>query len=43
MVRQHIKPKQGDRVRYYQLCESCRRRIEATDSVAQQDAPVVFA
>lgn len=43
MVRAHLKTKEGDRVRYYQLCESCRRRIEATDGVAEQDTPVVFA
>ena len=43
MVRQNLKTKQGDRVRYYQLCESCRQRIQATDGVARQDAPVVFA
>lgn len=43
MVRENIKTKAGDRVRYYHLCESCRRRIEATDAVADQEAPAVFA
>jgi len=43
MVKSIIKKKKGDRVRYYYLCESCCDRIEATDTVARQDAPVVFA
>jgi CRISPR-associated protein Cas2 len=43
MVRANVKIKQGDRVRYYHLCESCRRRIEATDAITEQDAPAVFA
>jgi CRISPR-associated protein Cas2 len=43
MIRLTIKPKHGDRVRYYHLCESCRRRIEATDAVADQEAPALFA
>ena len=43
MIRLAIKPKHGDRVRYYHLCESCRRRIEATDAVADQEAPALFA
>ncbi|MDZ7344432.1 MAG: CRISPR-associated endonuclease Cas2 [candidate division KSB1 bacterium] len=43
MIRANIKTKEGDRVRYYYLCESCRRRIEATDALIEQDAPVVFA
>lgn len=42
-VQPYIKPKQGDRIRYYQLCDSCRQRIKATDTIARQDAPVVFA
>jgi CRISPR-associated protein Cas2 len=43
MIHANIKTKEGDRVRYYYLCESCRRRIQATDAVTPQDAPVVFA
>ncbi|MGH7598432.1 MAG: CRISPR-associated endonuclease Cas2 [bacterium] len=43
IIRMTIKPKHGDRVRYYSLCESCRRRIEATDAIADQEAPAVFA
>ncbi|MCI0694030.1 CRISPR-associated endonuclease Cas2 [candidate division KSB1 bacterium] len=43
MISATIKTKAGDRVRYYYLCESCRRRIQATDAVTPQDAPVVFA
>lgn len=42
MVKSTIKKKQGDRVRYYFLCESCRKRIEATDGVIDQDKPVIF-
>jgi CRISPR-associated protein Cas2 len=42
MIRTIIKKKQGDRVRYYFLCESCRKRIEATDGLVVQDPPVVF-
>lgn len=42
MVKETIKPKQGDRVRYYMLCESCRKRIEATDRIVDQDAAVIF-
>ncbi len=43
MIQGIIKTKKGDRVRYYFLCESCRRRIQATDGVARQDAPALFA
>jgi CRISPR-associated protein Cas2 len=43
MVRANIKTKDGDRVRYYHLCEGCRTRIEATDAITEQDAPAVFA
>jgi CRISPR-associated protein Cas2 len=43
MVQHHIKTTAGDRVRYYYLCESCRARIQATDGVARQDAPALFA
>lgn len=43
MIGETIKTKAGDRVRYYFLCESCRRRIQATDGVTRQDAPAVFA
>lgn len=42
VVKPYIKPKQGDRIRYYLLCESCRQRIKATDTIARQDVPVVF-
>lgn len=42
-IRLAIKPKHSDRVRYYYLCESCRRRITATDAIADQEAPAVFA
>jgi CRISPR-associated protein Cas2 len=43
MIQDHVKTTAGDRVRYYCLCESCRARIQATDGVARQDAPAVFA
>jgi len=43
MIGDSIKTSAGDRVRYYCLCESCRHRIQATDGVARQDAPAVFA
>jgi len=43
MVAENIKPKAGDRVRYYKLCEACRTRVEATDTIARQDAPALFA
>ncbi|MCK6561892.1 CRISPR-associated endonuclease Cas2 [candidate division KSB1 bacterium] len=43
MVRPYIKPNLGDRIRYYHLCESCRKRIQATDGVTEQDRPVLFA
>ncbi len=42
IVKATIKPKQGDRVRYYSLCESCRKRVQATDGIVDQDVPVVF-
>jgi CRISPR-associated protein Cas2 len=42
MVRLTIKPKRGDRVRYYHLCESCRQRIQATDAITDQEAPALF-
>ena len=42
-VAEHIKPKAGDRVRYYKLCEACRQRVEATDTIARQDEPALFA
>ncbi len=42
MIHSTIKKKQGDRVRFYFLCESCRKRIQATDGVAKQDAPAIF-
>ncbi len=43
MIHDNLKTKEGDRVRYYYLCESCRHRIQATDGVTRQDAPAVFA
>jgi len=42
LVESTIKTKDDDRVRYYFLCEGCRKRIQATDGVRQQDAPAVF-
>jgi CRISPR-associated protein Cas2 len=43
MVKATVKKEAGDRIRYYSLCESCRKRIEASDGVADQDAPVIYA
>lgn len=43
MIAETIQTQAGDRVRYYNLCESCRGRIQATDGVIRQDAPAVFA
>jgi CRISPR-associated protein Cas2 len=42
MINSTIKKKEGDRVRFYFLCESCRKRVHATDSIVKQDAPAIF-
>ncbi len=41
-IKQSINTQKGDRVRYFFLCEACRKRIEATDRIARQDDPAVF-
>ncbi|KAA3613950.1 MAG: CRISPR-associated endonuclease Cas2 [Calditrichaeota bacterium] len=41
-IRKIIKPKKGDRVRYYFLCETCRQRIESTDGMIVSEKPAVF-
>ena len=43
MITSIIKKKKGDRVRYYFLCQSCCDRIEATDTIVNQDIPALFA
>lgn len=42
MIGKLIKPKQGDRVRYFFLCESCRRRIQSTDGLVLREKSVIF-
>ena len=42
IVQATIKIDKGDRIRYYALCESCCKRIEASDGVLDQDKPAIF-